>query len=53
MSIGLSHRNGRAVVVGAGPHGRVLLILNTLFCESSRTSRMMSWVNSPKMKAPS
>ena len=53
MSIGLSHRNGRVGRGGAGPQFRAWLILKTLPCESSLTSRMVSCVNSPMMKDPS
>ena len=53
MSIGLSHSNGNAVATSAWPQFRNWLILWILFCESKRTSRMVSCVNSPKIIAPS
>ena len=53
MSIGLSQSHGRVGVAGTGPHGSVLLILWISSFESMRTSRSVSWVNSPAIQAPS
>jgi hypothetical protein len=53
MSIGLSHRNGRAGVTGAAPQFSTLLILKTSPWSSSRISLRVSRVNSPKKIDPS